>query len=64
MYGFLELLEGLANVLEKESVMLPSSAHPDASIQLQHAYQSLRNHDKKDARQNIVPLKTAFSAND
>ena len=64
MYGFPELLEGLACVLERESMMLPSSAHPDASIQLQHAYQTLRNHDKRDVRHNIIPLKTAFAGND
>ncbi|XP_064079938.1 integrator complex subunit 14-like isoform X2 [Macrobrachium nipponense] len=63
-YGFGELLEGLANVLERECTLLPSTAHPDAAIQLQHAYEALRNHDKKDFRQNIAPLKTTFSAND
>lgn len=63
-YGFGELLEGLASVLERECTLLPSSAHPEAAIQLQHAYEALRNHDKKDTRQNIVPLKTTYSGND
>ncbi|XP_042229125.1 integrator complex subunit 14-like [Homarus americanus] len=63
-YGFGELLEGLANVLERECTLLPSTAHPDAAIQLQHAYEALRNHDKKDIRQNVAPLKTTFSGND
>lgn len=63
-YGFGELLEGLANVLERECTLLPSTAHPDAAIQLQHACEALRNHDKKDFRQNITPHKTTFSGND
>lgn len=63
-YGFGELLEGLASVLERECTLLPSSAHPEAAIQLQHAYEALRNQDKKDARQNIMPLKTTYSGND
>lgn len=63
-YGFSELLEGLANVLERECTLLPPTAHPDAAIQLQHAYEALRSHDRKDSRQNITPLKTTFSGND
>ncbi|CAL4122345.1 unnamed protein product, partial [Meganyctiphanes norvegica] len=63
-YGFPELLEGLANVLERECTLLPSTAHVDAAMQLQHAYEALRNHDKKDIRHNIAPLKTSFSGND
>ncbi|XP_042857135.1 integrator complex subunit 14-like [Penaeus japonicus] len=63
-YGFGELLEGLASVLERECTLLPSSASPVAAIQLQHAYKALRNHNKKDFRQNITPLKTTYSGND
>ncbi|XP_063600703.1 integrator complex subunit 14-like [Penaeus indicus] len=63
-YGFGELLEGLASVLERECTLLPSSSHPVAAIQLQHAYEALRNHDKSDFRQNITPLKTTFTGND
>lgn len=63
-YGFGELLEGLASVLERECTLLPSTASPVAAIQLQHAYKALRNHNKKDFRQNITPLKTTYSGND
>ncbi|KAL7648899.1 UNVERIFIED_CONTAM: hypothetical protein RMT77_000833 [Armadillidium vulgare] len=60
MYGFPELLNGLANLLERECYNLPSSTHPEAAIQLQHASEALRLWDKKDPRHNIAHYKSSY----
>lgn len=60
-FGFLELLEGMGNMLERESALLPHTAHPEASLQLNHAATALRNSlHHRDVSQNIVPLKSEF----
>lgn len=60
-FGFIELLEAIAGMLERECTMLPGSAHPDAAIQLTHAASKLCSDMAKDASQLIVPLPTNFT---
>ncbi|XP_069851256.1 integrator complex subunit 14 isoform X2 [Dipodomys merriami] len=65
-FGFLDLLKGVADMLERECTLLPDTAHPDAAFQLTHAAQQLKlastgtseyaAHDH-----NITPLHTDFS---
>lgn len=45
--GFLDLLNGLAYIFDQECIQLPSSAHPDCALQLQHASDVLRKTDRK-----------------
>jgi len=61
--GFLTLLTGLSNILEREVTMLPPTAHPDASIQLQHAASLLRHKDAHYMDYIIQPLDTNYSDN-
>lgn len=63
-FGFLELLDAMASMLERECTLLPGTAHPDAALQLSHAANSLRSEVAKDISQMIVPLRTNFSSDD
>lgn len=63
-FGFLELLDAMALMLERECTLLPGTAHPDAALQLSHAANSLRSEMAKDVSQTIVPLRTNFSSDD
>lgn len=63
-FGFTELLEAMAAMLERECTMLPGTAHPDAALQLTHAASRLCSDMAKDASQVIVPLRTNFSQDD
>lgn len=63
-FGFLELLERMSSILERECTMLPGSAHPDAALQLTHAANMLRSPQTYDFGQNILPLRTKFSTDD
>ena len=61
--GFYELLEATAKLLERECTMLPSTAHPDAALQMTHAANSLRHSElARDASRLILPLQTNFAA--
>ncbi|XP_051776350.1 integrator complex subunit 14 isoform X2 [Erpetoichthys calabaricus] len=65
-FGFLELLKGVAELLERECTLLPDTAHPDAAFQLSHAAQQLKLASTGDSQyaafhQNIMPLPTDFS---
>lgn len=57
-FGFHELLDGVASILERECTMLPGTSHPEAALQLSHAAQELRNAKGYDV--SIMPLKTDF----
>lgn len=57
-FGFLELLDGVASILERECTMLPGTSHPEAALQLSHAAQELRT--LKGFENFILPLKTDF----
>lgn len=66
-FGFLELLKGVADMLDRECTLLPDTAHPDAAFQLTHAAQQLKyastgkpEHSVYD--HNITPLQTDFSS--
>lgn len=61
-FGFYELLEGMATILDRECTLLPGSAHPDAALQLTHAASSLRGVAGRDYSTPIVPLRTKFSS--
>ncbi|XP_076067921.1 integrator complex subunit 14 isoform X4 [Oratosquilla oratoria] len=60
-YGFTELLEGLASVLDRECQLLPASANPECALHLSHAAQALRTTDKRDLRHNVSPYKSRSS---
>ncbi|XP_032106890.1 integrator complex subunit 14 isoform X2 [Cebus imitator] len=65
-FGFLDLLKGVADMLERECTLLPETAHPDAAFQLTHAAQQLKLASTGTCEyaaydQNITPLHTDFS---
>lgn len=59
-FGFYELLDGMATILDRECTLLPGSAHPDAALQLTHCANALRS-GNKDYNTPILPLRTKFS---
>ncbi|XP_077323832.1 integrator complex subunit 14 isoform X1 [Lithobates pipiens] len=66
-FGFLDLLKGVSDMLERECTLLPDNAHPDAAFQLSHAAAQLKlasngTSDHASFDHNIVPLQTDFSA--
>ncbi|XP_058150340.1 integrator complex subunit 14 isoform X2 [Dasypus novemcinctus] len=65
-FGFLDLLKGVADMLERECTLLPDTAHPDAAFQLTHAAQQLKLASTGTSEyaaydHNITPLQTDFS---
>ncbi|XP_074650578.1 integrator complex subunit 14-like [Tubulanus polymorphus] len=62
--GFVELLDAMSAMLERECTLLPGTAHPDAALQLTHAANAVRSDTAKDITQNILPLRTNFSTDD
>ncbi|KAL1129767.1 hypothetical protein AAG570_012711 [Ranatra chinensis] len=58
--GFISLIEGLADILERECTLLPGSAHPACAFQLTHAAGLLREPYSKDTKYNIMPMKMSF----
>ncbi|XP_072594941.1 integrator complex subunit 14 isoform X2 [Vulpes vulpes] len=65
-FGFLDLLKGVADMLERECTLLPDTAHPDAAFQLTHAAQQLKlastgTSEYAGYEHNITPLHTDFS---
>lgn len=63
-FGFFDLLDGMASILERECTLLPGTAHPDAALQLTHAANALRGHHFKDYNILIMPLRTKFTSDD
>ncbi|XP_075569969.1 integrator complex subunit 14 isoform X3 [Pelecanus crispus] len=66
-FGFLDLLKGVADMLERECTLLPDTAHPDAAFQLTHAAQQLKVASTGASEyaaydHNIAPLQTDFSS--
>lgn len=59
-YGFYDLFDGMANILDRECTLLPASAHPDAALQLTHSANALR-YGSRDYNSSVLPLKTTFS---
>lgn len=63
-FGFLELLERMASILERECTLLPGGTHPEAALQLTHAVNVLRSPQSREYSQNVLPLRTKFSSDD
>lgn len=59
--GFVELLDGLAIILEREITLLPPNASPDCAIQLKHSANELRKMVKQDFKTLIVALPTKYN---
>uniref|UniRef100_A0A240PK97 Integrator complex subunit 14 n=1 Tax=Anopheles epiroticus TaxID=199890 RepID=A0A240PK97_9DIPT len=59
--GFIELLEGLAHIFEREISTLPLSASPDCSMQLNHAAMELRKTSNRDLKSIIHALPTQYN---
>nr|CAD7442353.1 unnamed protein product [Timema bartmani] len=62
--GFISLLEGLADIFERECTLLPGAAHPDCALQLTHAAGVLRKPYSRDINFSIAPLRTKFVSDD
>lgn len=61
--GFVELLEALALLLEKENALLTmNGASTECTLQLQHAATELRKTSNRDIKSTIVPLQKATAA--
>jgi len=59
--GFYELLEGVADICERECGLLPATVSPDCAIQLTHVAQVLRSQDCLRVDHTIVPRHTNYS---
>ncbi|KAL7293911.1 hypothetical protein TKK_0012642 [Trichogramma kaykai] len=59
--GFLELLEGLAQIFDREITLLPPNVNPECAIQLSHCSEMLRKPYSKELNANISPLRTKYS---
>uniref|UniRef100_A0A1Y9IW43 Integrator complex subunit 14 n=1 Tax=Anopheles minimus TaxID=112268 RepID=A0A1Y9IW43_9DIPT len=59
--GFVELLEGLAHIFEREISTLPLNASPDCSMQLTHAAIELRKTNNRDLKSVIHALPTQYN---
>jgi len=63
-FGFVELLDTLAGILERECTSLGTHVHPECGIQMSHAVESLRAPASRDPKTTIYPVKTAFNSHD
>lgn len=59
--GFIELLEGLAHLFDREFATLAPNANPDCGLQLKHSSMELRKLHNRDLKINIVPLSTKYN---
>jgi len=60
--GFYELLEGVAQICERECNLLPPNVSPDCAIQLTYVAKVLRSQDCYDVNHTIQPRVTNFNA--
>lgn len=60
--GFVELLEGLSGLFEREISMLPPNASPDCAIQLKHTATELLRLNNRDPHNRDLNLKTMITA--
>lgn len=60
--GFVDLMETIAIVLERECGVLPHNAHADCALQLTHAAAQLRM--SHDIRATISALRTKFTVDE
>lgn len=59
--GFLELLEGMACLFEREMTQMPHASNADCTIQLQHTLTELRKLAKGDGKIPIVAYPSKFN---
>lgn len=59
--GFVELLEGLSNIFEREVSGLSNSVSPDCEIQLKHAAKELRKLTNRDLKTSITAWPTKYN---
>lgn len=59
-FGFLELLDRISALLEREAQLVPGSAHPAAVLQLSHAARELKSSISQPYDYSIDPMKTNF----
>lgn len=60
--GFIELLDGLACIFERECSLLPGGTNPDCALQLTHATNELRKPHTRDMKFSITPMITQFNS--
>ncbi|KAG8039195.1 hypothetical protein G9C98_003502 [Cotesia typhae] len=56
--GFIELLDGLAAIFERECTLLPTNLHYDCAIQMGHVANMLRKPFSRELKNNITPIKS------
>lgn len=56
--GFVELLDGLASIFERELLSLQSTANPECALQLKHASVEIRSN--RDLKKSIVPYSQKY----
>lgn len=59
--GFMDLLDSLAVIFEREVSQLPANASPDCAIQLKHAAHELRKMFNHDFKTMIVAMPTKYN---
>ena len=59
--GFYELLEGMAQICERECNLLPANVSPDCAIQLTYVAAVLRSQECYNSKQMIQPKLTHFN---
>lgn len=59
--GFYELLEGMAQICERECSLLPANVSPDCAIQLTYVAAVLRSQECYNPKQMIQPKLTHFN---
>lgn len=59
--GFVELLEGMSNLFEREIALLPPTSSPDCALQLRHTANELRKPNIRDVKIQIVALPTKYN---
>lgn len=60
-FGFIELLDGLSGIFEREITTLPNNASPDCTLQLRHAANELRKCSSRDMKTVITALPTKYN---
>lgn len=60
--GFLELLEGMANLFEREMSQMPHASNADCTLQLRHTFTELRKLAKGEGKIPIVAYPSKFNA--
>lgn len=59
--GFVELLDGLSSLFEREIALLPSNASPDCALQLKHTAMELRKLTNRDLKTMITALPSKYN---